>query len=329
MLHKNLLNLSFALLLILLFTNCSNPSPVSNEEIKTEIEIEPNRIIFKNFDEFNNLINKLENLNIDELESWIIENNKNSLYFSLKEDQDTDSKNNFLNNLPNSYKAVFNENFEIIISDKIVLLNKGKLFSFEIENYTSSTQLDLDNMEPVGNIQISFLDSEEADNRLMRTNIGQNQLEARYQYEFNGNYYYDCSGNYRYTGARLKYVHELMTVQTTFGYAAYSKLYLRVKLEWRGRRRWKAAGEPRDFTVNINLTGTYLAFNNGLVIDTFGSNSYYQTFTCSGDQTILLKSSDSYGLQGGAPIWSVETSGSISHKLHNSSITNWSHYFDY
>ncbi len=317
--------------LTFLLESCTSNEIDSTSTEKIELKEQNERIDFETSQLFNKKIDELSNLNKEELEEWIRENNPNSLYDQLKGDPALNDE--YLENLPDAYKAIFNSDSEIVISNKIIWLNKEKLYEFNISDDTKLLKNSLDKLKQIGLIKISFSDPKAiSDNSLSnRVSIGQDQLEARYQYEYNNNsHHYNCSGTFiGGNNARLKYVHELMTVQSVVWSSAASKLYLRLKLEWKSRRRWKPASEPRDMNININLSGTYLRFSSGLVINTFGSNYVNLNYTCSGDKTILLKSSDSYGLQGGAPYWSVQSTGTITHRLHNASNNSWTNSFVY
>ncbi len=315
--------------LTFLLQSCTRNEIDSASTEKIELKVKNERTNFENYQVFNEKIDELSRLNNEELEQWIRENNPNSLYDELKGDPTLNDE--YLKDLPDAYKAIFNSDSEIVMSNKIIWLNKEKLYEFNISDDTRLLKNSLDKLKQIGSIKINFSDPKRvSDNSLSnRVSIGQNQLDARYQHEFRGVYYYNCEGTRIDNNARFKYVHELMTVQTVFGAAGASKLYLRVKLEWKGRRRWKPASEPRDINININLSGTYLRFNNGVVITISGPNSISLNYTCSGDKTILLKSSDSYGLLGGAPNWSVQSTGTISHKLHSAAVSSWSNNFRY
>lgn len=295
---------------LLLFSCSDNQEEISTSESLSQPKKETTILHFKTFEEFNKKIDELSNLEDGELDRWVYENNPNSLYFIA-------SENESLNSLPNSYKAILNSNSEFILGNKVVWYHLGKLYEFKENDNINKLKQHPENLNAVGEINVT-IQKLSNNNAQARTNIGQGQVEARHQLEFRGTQFKDCSNNYRTINGIYKYVHELMTVQSTYySSGAYSRLYLRVKLEWyAGRRKWRSASEPRDININLNLTGTQLKFANGVIINTTGSDNVNVNYTCSGDKTILLKTSDGYGREGGDPFWSVQTSGTIDHQLH-------------
>jgi hypothetical protein len=304
------------------FLSCSDKELTYEGEQSQNVEEKISIVKFENFDEFNKLIDQLSFLSNDELEYWIEQNNPDALYSSnkVKEDQ---------YNLPESYLAIFNSQSEIKFQDKILWLNASNIYELELNNDRTFLKNDVDNLKPIGEISVKVYKLNNQDDPKSTIVDSNGGLSAKYQHEFQGLEFRDCSNNYRSINARLKYVHEILSIQSFFGLgAASSKLYLRVKLEWRGRGSWKRAGEPRNISVNLNLNNTKLSFfTNGIPSETliYNPSSINVNYTCSGDKSILLKSSDSYGTGAGYPSWIVNTSGTISQELHGG-YHEWSHF---
>ena len=302
----------FAVLLVLIFSSCQDDNYHEAFELENS---ETKRVTFKNYDAFNKQVDDLSKLSSDELNAWTQKNNPNSLYNNSIEDD-------YLSRLPNSYKAILNDRSEFIISDKIYWLSKGDLYEFNFDDNIDLLKGNPKALKPVGEIKVSVLDTSINDSDVEnKTIMGMNDLKGSYQKEFRGYRYLDCSTyRVRNVNALFKYVHELITVETRFSsYGRYSRLYLKVKLEWRSRRRWKRAGEPRSIKITLNLNGTHI--DGGLdgvfggVIPVHGSNYINLNLSCAGDQTILLKRSDSYFDIGPRPNWVVNINGYIKHSF--------------
>jgi hypothetical protein len=304
-------------ILIISFQSCADSENISlheNSNVNSH-----KRVNFSSVEDFNKEIDVLSGLDNDRLKLWAKENNTQSLLISEELNNITDEQ---LINLPDPYKAILNKNSEFVIGTKIIWLNNGSFYEFNESDEIEVLKKNVSELKPIGVISVKTNNISDAN---LKTQIGQNQLNSKYQYEFTGSAWLDCSNNYHTITGLYKYVHELMTVQTVlYQSAANSKLYLRIKLEWRSSS-WKSASEPRDIVTNLNISGTQLRFTNGVVVPIYGSDSVNLSYTCSGDQTILLKSSDGYGLEGGSPYWNAEISGTIQHQLHGG-YSSWTNY---
>ena len=83
-------------------------------------------LTFETFEEYQKQLNNLKLLEQSKLEQWITENNPNSLYSYIQKHED------YIRKLPNHYKAIFNENFEINLDNQILWLDfkSGNLYTF-------------------------------------------------------------------------------------------------------------------------------------------------------------------------------------------------------
>jgi len=299
------------------------------EESVANLLLETGILSFSSFEDFNNSIVELSQMEDEELLTWEKENNPNSLLTTLSEKGfDSDS---YLNNLPNSYKAIFNGNSQILVEDKVIYMDEeGKLYEFPKTSNLENLKTQIKAQEPLGSINVSYiaLDKTTDGNASSRVTMGPNTLNAKYQFAFPGSYYKDCGSNTpRALGAEFKYVHELQTVETRLPLCiAGAQLFLRMKLEYRFRsnRPWQAAGEKRTINVNLNLNGVTL--NNGTNIQLSGSDYVTGSYTCSGDKTILLKyTPNSYDTcLSYTANWSIATSGTLSQAM-NGGYNPWSH----
>ena len=299
-----------AFLLAVLFFSCSKEQENSYES--HALENKELKLSFANFEEFENKINELSQKNDGDLETWIREYNPNALLIELKNDTLIDS---FYEYLPNAYKAVFDKEGEITVNNKKVRLVDGNLYEYSTEkSFDHGSKL-------IGSISIDAIDTKTKKNLALRTYLDGNDLDAKYQHEFWGSRKEDCSGNntnmYN-SNYKYKYVHELYTVTTRHGSTGISRLYLRMKLEYKFKRRdWKRAGEKRDINVSMNLQNISFT-NRGFSVPISGQNFVNHNFNCTNDREILLKyTPNSFIWQSGDILqWSVSTSGTITHQIH-------------
>lgn len=124
--------------------------------------------------------------------------------------------------------------------------------------------------------------------------------------------------------SRRKFVHELYAfydnvLGTPYGYTFRSILYLRIKLEWLGKKGWKTAGDQRDITYNINYSLKFY-FSPYIVATPPG----YHTGTLATSSTIrktsqldlvIYQTSGHHDNGYPNPLWDVEINGSIYQKI--------------
>ncbi len=323
---SKLIHLFLSGMFVMNFVGCSKNDYPLVDENQVDSKIISQRLNFSSIDGFSNKIIELGSMDIDALGRWAAENNPNSML--LNSTSVNFDKSDFFTNLPDSYKAIFNKDGEILLNDKIIWIDEiGNMFEFSKSDDIET--LKGGDIAPIGSIVLSTADLEKSATGLTeRVTMNANALNAKYQYAFQNVSYKDCGSNTpRTLTAQFKYVHELQSVEVRFPQCvAIAELYLRLKLEYRfsSNRAWQAAGEKRN--INVNLTLSNVTLNNGNNVPLSGSDVVNRSFTCSGDQRILLKyTPNSYDTCFSlAAQWSVATSGTLSQAL-NGGGAYWSH----
>ena len=130
-----------------------------------------------------------------------------------------------------------------------------------------------------------------------------------------------------------KYVHELVVFTDGAqpfndpffgpGYRYHSTLYLRMKLEWLGRRGWNPAGEERTISYALTTNSQITNIHVPPIVITSNSSPVIQQ-SWSGSETrrssldLLIDEVDALqftGTNGGDPLFSVTVNGSISQHI--------------
>lgn len=210
---------------------------------------------------------------------------------------------------------MLNKDSEVEINDSIVWLNNGNLYAFskldELNLMTLKNKLE--KCKIIGSFKVSVIN-----NKLLKTiSMGiNNSLDARNQKTFVQQYYQPCGGIRQSVNGDRKYVHELYTIQITdpLGYST-TELHLRIKLEYKGSKYWKPAGENR--TININVSGIALYSQGVTNIST--PYSLVKNYTCSGDrdEPIIYQA-----VNGSGASWQVSMSGTIFQIVNGDVTTN-------
>jgi hypothetical protein len=321
---RNNLNYIKAILLFLAITtgiNCSNDNEIS--PLQEDINSDAQTLVFNSFEAYQNQINNLKLLDQENLEQWISQNNSKSLYSHIEKNESyfeeiSEIEEGYVRKLPNNYKAVFNENYEIIIENKIIWLNikNGNLYTFSKTDDIISLKNNIENATPSGSIKITSIKSNLDNNKV---DLASGDTDSRHTYYMNNgtNYRDNCgSGSTQFKSPRFRYLHDVYHLQTTYDrYTATSELYLNIRLQYRSSR-WRGAGEKRNISVNIGHN--IKLFNNGYPIPLNSSNSTSVTYNCSGDVFIPLKftpTSYDIGFSGNNAKFEITAWGTISHEL--------------
>tara|TARA_R110002051_G_scaffold226875_2_gene289419 strand:+ start:1071 stop:2057 length:987 start_codon:yes stop_codon:yes gene_type:complete len=305
-------------------TNCSQSDEQSTlqEEVSSELKI----LTFKNFEEYQKQLNNFRTLEQSKLEQWITENNPKSLYSSIHKNENyfdllSETEEDYIRKLPDSYKAVFNDNFELFIENQIIWLNieTGNLYTFAKTDDIDKQKRNIENITATGSIKIINIKSN-IDNNSSKVDLAYGDTDSRHTYYMNnGSYYRDnCgSGSAQFKSPRFRYLHEFYHLQTKYapGYIATSELFLNLRLQYRSNR-WRGAGEKRNMTVNIGHN--IKLFNNGYEVPLNYSNSTTGTFNCSGDVNIPVKwtpSSYDIAFSGNYAKFEIIAWGTITHEF--------------
>lgn len=343
--NKIMKHTSKALVLFLLslgFFNCQKEESIGPSE-NNEIIPELNMLSFSNFQEFDSKINELSVLSSEEIENWAIENNSNSLldYMQGRKEleaeteisekagesvapEQLDFESEYLDLLPLPYKALFNNNLEVLINNKVIWLKDGKLHEFSMDQIG----LDYSDLSSEDNIigEITLQKStniEESENskRFFTGELGFTEEKG-----FAGTSYRECNTTSTvWRPSTFRYIHEFVSVHTKYDkYIAISKLYYRARLQYFKRRQWRvgkweAAGEHRTINMNFNFAITLSNGGGGLSnIPLVLNSSVNQSFTCSRDQSIMIAyTPNSYdvGFSGMNQEWGVSGSGTITQEI--------------
>ncbi|WP_338814675.1 hypothetical protein V9L05_05395 [Bernardetia sp. Wsw4-3y2] len=298
--------LLFCFSFVALLSSCDTKEVIINP-IQKEIEISKNneRLIFSNQEEFNSTLNLLKNKTVEELQKW----SKSKGIESLINVELSDKYDNF--NFPNVLKAIINVNGEYQIGNSIAWYDNGfKHFA------QSEEELKYIKQNPSLNTEKAKVESKivtkKSDSELQRVVLGSNTLDARHQKTFFQN---------NNSGSERKYVHEVVcyteyhNVTDSFfgsGYSSYSSVYVRVKLEFKTRGRWKPAGEKRN--ISYSLYGTYTLITDGVNVISGNFNQNSGRYNASGDLQIPIQSFGQ-GFSHTLPMWELEVNGSIDHSV--------------
>ncbi|MCE5345393.1 MAG: hypothetical protein LLG13_03765 [Bacteroidales bacterium] len=286
-----------SLLLLVGFIILSCISCTKEKNIATSLNSnESDRLVFKNFEEFNDTYLTLTKFRTnDELSFWAHSKNHSTLLYSL---------DSTIVDYSEVLKTILNKDFEFELGDSIVLFNNGTLYAYS-KNEADQITLE-DNPEKFRNIGVVTLNSigrsTEKSIAIIPLSGG---LNADNQQEFQQESYLPC-GEYDTisTGGTRKFVHELYSEEVNNVYY----VYLRIKLEYKGSR-WRPAGEPQRITFGLNgsayLTNTEFGRTfNFTSLDIFNEEMY----TCLvGPLSILL----CYSNISEIPTWTVNMSGYI------------------
>lgn len=230
----------YLLAVIALLMSCSkgeyeNPDVVGLENLNS----------FASLDDFLKASNDIES---DDLKEFCSTNIPNSYILA---------ENNYMSDdlyesMDKSELAYFNPDGYVLINDSIYFLSNNSVYKVGLDQQDKIEKIRNNklNADPIIIYSLTFITPD----ILKSTSIGSGGLDARHQKEFNQKYYYAK----KVEGLR-KYVHEIYC-QTTRRYLgpgvwlANSKVYLRVKLEYKGSGGWKSAGEDREIKVHVGYT---------------------------------------------------------------------------
>ncbi len=268
------------------------------------------RMTFQSKSQFLNTIRHINELSQAEQKNWISRYDFKPLVNLI----DTASSSEFsMKRLPNSYQMVLNQAAEVEIGDTILWYTPdGTILHFPKHNQQSLFNAKRGDTNGVK--KSSFVVRPQADLYDSEGRVLVQELDARYQFEFQPNY----------DDPKRKFVHELYVFWDSNNY--YSELYLRIKMERWGKinafkRGWKPCADHRDiswsFTYNAYLVwGT----RNGAVPTTY-YGSKYDSYYGTSDQNIYI-GSDYLTYSEVDKSWSVEISGTIFQHVPNDSPSN-------
>ena len=213
----------FAISLIFIFTlSCKEQTIDSPEKRSSSIEnvfIEKGMLSFSSEKDY---INKVRDINLSKEEIERLDSKGEFRSMML----DPESLDEFEQNHLAGVSATFlNKDKRVIVGDLIYLFHRGNIYTISKETVFKSNLLNEDILKQgkkAGNYKKTIIGDF---SKKALTSIGGNAVDASHQHEFVQQY--PSVGN-------RKYVHELYSLSITYpSYVMESKLFLRLKMEWR------------------------------------------------------------------------------------------------
>lgn len=284
-----------------------------SKELSTNTKNQIDRLAFKNVEEYSETYNTLSKMSsTEELLYWAQSKNHSTLLNSSVTEVELYS---------DALKTLLNKDSEFELGSSIIWFHEGKLYSFSKndEDKISSLKKTPDKLNCIGTIRVSAVGQNDG---LKSINLNLNALDGRNQKTFFQQYYQPCGGTLQAVNGDRKYVHEIYDESTAISTPPYGAIYtsylhLRIKLEYKGSKYWKPAGEQRTITLNVTGTAQWVPTTILQQISLTGSNYSY---TCSGNKDFVIASVQGYGAVTN-PYWIVSLSGSIYQKV-NGDITS-------
>lgn len=285
---KNKMRKTIFFLIGLIALSCTKEE--QNSLVNDKIDIVSDRLSFKDMQEFNETYSSLAYIDTkEELLYWANSKNHSTLL---------DSSDSLIVNYSDALKTLLNKDSEFELGDSIIRLSNGNLYASPKDVYSKDKQRE-------GNIigKITLQNINESNTRAV--NIGLNGINARNQKEFNQKYYQPCGGASRTLSGLRKYIHEIYSERISYGGPVVrTRLFLRIKLEYKGSSGWKPASEQRD--ISYNISGTAYLYPSGAG-NPFNLTNNLDCF--SGNKDVLI--SDIIGSYPYEPTWTVSMTGTI------------------
>ncbi len=253
--------LKFVVLLLLIFSISSCKKQIDtplkenvNNTFSEDLKTAQGRFVFTSAKAFVNTLDLLSKKSVHEARAFILKYNIATLE-ALNSRQGNDQSSDFIRNesdfsLPYIYSLLLNESGEVQIGNEVIVYKDGVKYYFPVEEYHAG--LSLASAKKKKDIEIKSISKKNSTNN-SRISFSDNGLDARWQREF-------YQQSYQNNGTR-KFVHEIVSFTDYYdfydpvtglsGYTFYTQLFLRIKLEWKGRRNWNPAGEYRDISYNL------------------------------------------------------------------------------
>lgn len=320
--------------LILVFTfftfSCEKEEIILPENTVIQDETIVQRMTFESSEIFSNQIQNLEEMTTEELRAWGAVNFPNSLMFAMEEDEDIYKQYEPFN-LPMAIWALTNKDGEVQVGKNIHWHYNKSIYVADSESELKDIKRNPELAKKIFLIvsKVIDLDTQDTHNKVV---LGGASLDARHQKQFWKN------------GFWFKYVHEIFTTKYYYGdvhvnlgnYYGWISIFktfakMNIKLEYKGSGGWHPAGELRDLSYNLTITGhfDYLPYS--------GANwsiNHFPTIYKSGyrqnvnDITIPLVEFGTFQADKNKQhdfYWHIEVSGNITQRFsgNNSSGTYW------
>lgn len=226
---------------------------------------------------------------------------------------------------------LFSESKQFIVNDTLYSFFKGNIYESAVKSNPKqrkiTSKIIISTKLNKQDINVNL--NNQTTSSIFRMNLGHNQIDARHQFEFFRQSHSGCDqvANLNPSPRKYKYVHEIFSESINAGFVQTNLLYLRIKLEWNpSSNRWRQASERRNININIVDNSYLVGSNNAIVFAHSPINrpatipvSINQNFSCSQDQTILLRQ---FNITQSWTQYSVSITGEITHHINGDTWSN-------
>jgi hypothetical protein len=316
---------------------------------RSELRVEQGRLVFNDFEHFLQVAEQLDGLSEEELDQWEHSKGIASLRSALKQyyadsseliDEKLEGLASF--NFPKTFQSLINTDGECRLGDDLIWYHDG--LKHYVPNADEALLAQIKTNPALSAITAKAgATTEDVASETNRVTLGANSLDARHQWEFWQYSYYGYPNR-----GRRKYVHEIVTYseQNTLyeickkkgcykcevelcpvSYYFYSTAFVRIKMEWRGKR-WRPAGENREILYNLALEGILRVWDGGALVYT-NTNSYFASrpLFIGRDTYVTIASFSGSGptwISDGLFIrWELDVSGNIQQRVVGDSNSPW------
>lgn len=142
--------------------------------------------------------------------------------------------------LPRAFSLLFNKDLEVQVADTVVVFDNGKMLVRSIGDQTLSYNLEF------ATVELNNIESEPKTRGTILVLNKYGKVFASHQQEF------FIPGNKH----KFKYVHDYKTLRIYLNdNLTIYQLFMDLKLEYRGSRKWKVASEPRSIVIDLHISG--------------------------------------------------------------------------
>ncbi len=326
----------FALFLTLVIISCSDQSSIESDPKQEHLTTKSEITTFKDWEHFNKVYKSIFHLGPEALQTWI-ENKGHHALYNIKDT--SENQEDDINSLTNGLLAILNQNQEFQIGEDIIYFTDNVFYKVGSKHskQKSNWKSDLNGLEVIGGTHSKLVSDDSIPDENQRSLVmGTNSIAGSNQKEFDRISYQDCVGGplQGTTCCKLKHVYELRSRGFDLGYPnVLTELYVDIKLEYRSRNRWRAAGEYRNITYN--LTGSAIArYSNGVNADPVyigpWSGTASGTISCVNQHQHLLLADAQFAQNLPAPAWYINLQGTISqHVNRDANINKWNKYISW
>lgn len=272
----SLLLLALACLLFSCSKNATNVTPVASS-LK---EIVDGRMAFSSAGDFTQYAHMLNDMKQEDLDKLAASSNFASLnkalrHYDGKEEMPAELSSLDTAQFPKFLRFILNANGEVLIGDSISWFGQGKQFFIHKNDVAELEHLKKDPGNTRSIVAHGGIIPAVIDPNAKRIGINAG-ADGRHQKEF-----YAVTPTVRDI---RKFVVE--SYAYTLGTECY--LIMRIKLEWRSRKGWKPAGEPRAIFVNVVCNSIIYDRSNDLSLYGFTGNYDNIQVTTSSDYELSL-----------------------------------------